>query len=151
MADVVSSEVRSKMMSGIRGKNTKPELLIRKGLHKKGFRYTLHRSDLPGKPDLTLAKYNAVVFVHGCFWHKHNCHLFKKPSTRVEFWESKLEKNVIIDSKAVEALTRAGWRIAIVWECALKGKHKRDIDYVIDKCNAWLLSKKKYLEIKGTS
>lgn len=151
MADIVSKDVRSKMMSGIRGKDTKPELMVRKGLHRMGLRYALHRRDLPGKPDLVFVKHRAVVFVHGCFWHKHDCHLFKMPSTRVEFWKVKLEKNVATDTRSNEALRRAGWRVAVVWECALKGKYKKDIRSVVDKCHSWILSKKEYLEIKGFS
>lgn len=91
MADVVTPEKRSKMMSGIQGKNTKPELTIRKGLHALGFRYRLHGKTLPGKPDLVFPKYKAVIFIHGCFWHAHHCHLFKWPSTRVDFWQEKIQ------------------------------------------------------------
>lgn len=149
MADIVSSEVRSRLMSGIRGKNTKPELQIRKALHRIGFRYSLHRKDLPGKPDIVLAKHNAVIFVHGCFWHKHDCNLFKMPSSRQEFWKSKLERNVAIDVRNNESLKNFGWRVAIIWECALKGKKRKNPDEIIAQCRKWLLSKKKYLEIKG--
>lgn len=149
MADIVSSETRSRMMSGIRGKDTKPELLIRKGLHRSGFRYSLHRKNLPGKPDLVFSKYNALIFVHGCFWHKHKCNLFKMPSTRLEFWQPKLERNVVKDKRNNQSLKDAGWRIAIVWECAIKGKTKRSLDEIIREVGKWLLSKKNYLEIKG--
>lgn len=149
MADIVSKEVRSKMMAGIREKNTKPELFIRKGLHHAGFRYSLHRKDLPGKPDLVLPKYNAVIFVHGCFWHKHGCHLFTMPTTRREFWRNKLQKNVQKDTKCSRKLTEDGWRIGIIWECALKGKTRKKPDEIIRTCAKWLLSKKRYLEIKG--
>ena len=93
MVDVVSKEKRSKMMSGIRYKDTKPEIIIRKALHAKGFRYSLHNNKLPGKPDIVLPKYNAIIFIHGCFWHQHNCHLFKWPSTRPEFWQNKISGN----------------------------------------------------------
>ena len=93
MNDVVDSATRSRMMSGIKGKNTKPELMVRSGLHRLGYRFRLHRKDLPGKPDLVFAKHRAVIFVHGCFWHYHDCHLFKMPSTRREFWETKIGRN----------------------------------------------------------
>lgn len=149
MADIVSSDVRSKMMAGIRGTNTKPELMIRKALHRKGFRYSLHRKNLPGKPDLVLPKYKAVLFVNGCFWHKHGCNLFKMPSSRTEFWTQKLERNVANDLKAVEMLRQKGWRVGVIWECALKGTRKANFESVIATCNKWLLSKKDYLEIKG--
>ncbi|MEP5072641.1 MAG: very short patch repair endonuclease, partial [Crocinitomicaceae bacterium] len=122
MGDIVSPEKRSEMMSGIRGKDTKPEMMIRSGLHNLGFRYKLHDRALPGKPDLKFTKYNAVVFVHGCFWHKHDCHLFKMPLTRSAFWEKKFESNTSNDKKNMEILAKMGWRIAIIWECALRGK-----------------------------
>ncbi len=105
-------------MSGIRGKNTKPELLIRSELHKAGFRYRLHRKDLPGRPDLVFSRHRAVLFVHGCFWHQHDCHLFKWPSTRPEFWREKIEGNLERDRKQYAELQNAGWRIATIWECA---------------------------------
>ena len=99
MTDVVNKQTRSRMMSGIKSKNTKPELIIRKALFKKGFRFKLHDKSLPGKPDLVLPKYDAVIFIHGCFWHQHNCHLFKWPSTRPEFWETKIHRNVEVDKR----------------------------------------------------
>lgn len=149
MADIVSKEVRSRMMSGIRSKNTKPELLIRRGLHRMGLRYSLHRRDLPGKPDLVFTKHNAVLFIHGCFWHGHDCHLFKMPSSRPEFWHAKLGRNRLVDEKATEALKTRGWRIGVVWECALKGKYSHPVKDIIQECYDWLLSKSEYIEIKG--
>ena len=97
MVDVVDTATRSRMMAGIRGTNTKPELLLRKGLHAQGFRFRLHSTGLPGKPDIVLPRHHAVVFAHGCFWHGHNCHLFKWPSTRPEFWQAKIERNREVD------------------------------------------------------
>lgn len=121
MADIVDAKTRSRMMSGIRGKNTKPELLLRGELHSAGLRYRLHGAKLPGKPDLVFAKYHAVVFVHGCFWHRHeNCRFASTPATRPEFWESKFTANVQRDAKSMAALLNMGWRVAVVWECALK-------------------------------
>lgn len=139
MADVVDPATRSRMMSGIRGKNTKPELLIRKALHARGFRYRLH-CDLPGKPDICLPKHRAVIFVHGCFWHGHDCHLFKWPSTRPEFWRAKIERNRAVDAAAEAALGEGGWRVAVVWECALKGRARRPLDQVADKLDLWIRS-----------
>lgn len=149
MADVVSPEVRSRMMAGIRGKNTKPEMLIRRGLHAEGFRYRVHAKDLPGKPDLIFPKYRAVIFVHGCFWHGHNCHLFKWPSTRKDFWRKKIERNLEVDLAAQDRLTRLGWRCCLVWECALKGRSRLPDGEVIAKIAKWLPSKKKKKEIRG--
>jgi len=138
------------MMSGIKGKNTKPELVIRHALHKAGFRYRLHDKRLPGKPDLVLPKYNAVIFVNGCFWHGHGCHLFKWPSTRQEWWRTKITKTVQIDQDHLRELSGLGWRVATVWECALKGRTRRDFDEVIDTLAAWLQSgESTRLEIAG--
>ena len=118
MADIVDSETRSRMMSGIGGKNTKPELLVRRFLHAQGFRYRLHRRDLPGRPDIVLPKYHMVVFVHGCFWHRHpGCRLAAVPATRPEFWAQKFKENVLRDCGQMESLRRTGWRVTVVWEC----------------------------------
>lgn len=136
-------------MAGIRGKNTKPELLIRSGLHRRGLRFSLHRKDLPGNPDLVMPKYKAVIFVHGCFWHCHNCHLFKWPKSRPDFWRNKIEGNRANDEKAVVQLRRDGWRILVIWECALKGKEKLPLVDVLDQSLAWLQSSKIGYEIQG--
>lgn len=149
MADIVTAEVRSRMMSGIRGTNTKPELLLRKGLHALGFRFRLHDRSLPGKPDIVLPRYKAVIFAHGCFWHGHDCHLFKWPSTRPEFWQAKIARNRAADERTDAALSEAGWRQAIVWECALKGKTRLPLEDVIRSCAEWLKSDQPRLEIRG--
>lgn len=121
MADVVSAEVRSRMMAGIRGRNTRPELLLRRELHARGLRFRLHRKDLPGSPDLVFPRYKAVVFVHGCFWHRHDdCRYASTPATRTEFWQKKFAANVARDRKVEDDLTTLGWRVAVVWECALR-------------------------------
>lgn len=146
MTDVVDPETRSKMMSGIRGKDTKPELEIRQSLHQRGIRYRLHDEKLPGKPDIVLKKYNAVIFIHGCFWHRHNCHLFKWPKTRPEFWKQKINRNHENDTTALEGLQSAGWRVCIVWECSIKGASK-NISKVSDAIMNWLQSNKSLLEI----
>src|SRR6187551_416227 len=99
-------------MAAIRGRNTKPELLVRKAMHAAGLRYRLHAKDLPGRPDLVFARHRAVVFVNGCFWHQHDCHLFKWPGTRLDFWREKIGRNAINDARAIAALRHAGWRVA---------------------------------------
>lgn len=137
-------------MSGIRGKNTKPELAIRRGLHRQGFRYRLHAGDIPGKPDLVLPRFRAAIFVNGCFWHHHDCHLFKMPSTRTEFWSQKIERNVERDERVQSQLAESGWRFLVVWECALKGKTRLALDDVIARISQWLPSSGTYLEIGGT-
>lgn len=112
-------------MSGIRGKNTKPEIQVRKLLHAAGYRFRLHRKDLPGKPDIVLPRYRVAILVHGCFWHGHeNCHLFRLPKSRTEFWEQKISGNIERDKKNLAALIDKGWRVLLVYECALKGKQK---------------------------
>jgi DNA mismatch endonuclease (patch repair protein) len=148
MADVVTPDVRSRMMSGIRGKNTKSELLLRKALHAKGFRFRIH-TDLPGKPDIVFPKWRAVIFAHGCFWHGHNCHLFKWPKSRSEFWQSKISGNVARDAANIRKLTEMGWRVGVVWECALKGKTRLDSTRTIELCSGWLKSNRKRLELAG--
>lgn len=135
--DIVDKQTRSRMMSGIRSKNTKPELLVRRLLHRRGFRYRLHVSGLPGKPDLVFPKYHAVVFVHGCFWHGHECKLFRMPGTRTEFWKRKITGNRQRDRRESKALAKLGWRIAIVWECALRGSNA-DPENAVEKLAAWL-------------
>lgn len=119
--DTVSSKVRSQMMSGIRSLNTKPEQTVRKALFAAGFRFRLHRRDLPGVPDVVLPSKKVAVFINGCFWHRHSCRYYKLPTTRTEFWAAKLEDNARRDKKNREALLSLGWRVMTVWECALKG------------------------------
>ncbi len=119
--DIVDTKTRSRMMSGIGGKDTKPELLLRRGLHARGFRFRLHDKRLPGKPDLVLPKFKAAIFVHGCFWHRHEgCRYATTPSTRPEFWAEKFATNLERDARNEAAVRDLGWRIAIVWECSLK-------------------------------
>ncbi|CAM3601385.1 very short patch repair endonuclease [Agrobacterium radiobacter] len=149
MADIVPAHVRSRMMSGIRGKDTKPELLVRKALHAAGFRYRLHERTLPGKPDMVFPKYSAVVFVHGCFWHGHDCHLFRMPSTRTEFWQAKISGNVARDVRATALLRETGWRVGTVWECALKGREKLPVDDIVAALAVWLRGETPELEIRG--
>lgn len=108
-------------MSGIRGKDTRPEMLVRSGLHRLGFRFRLYARDLPGRPDLVLRKYSAAVFVHGCYWHRHEgCRYATMPATRPEFWQEKFEANVRRDRRHQKMLREAGWRVFVIWECALR-------------------------------
>jgi len=121
MADVHTAKQRSYNMSRIKGKNTKPEMLVRKFLHANGYRYKLHDKKLPGKPDIVLPKYKTVIFVHGCFWHGHtNCKYFVVPKTRSKWWMDKINGNKGNDIKAVRALKKDGWKVISIWECHLK-------------------------------
>lgn len=123
MADVHSKEIRSYNMSQIKGKNTKPEILVRKFLHSKGFRFRLHDAKLPGKPDIILPKYKTVIFVHGCFWHGHkNCKYATIPKTKTEWWLKKIIGNVANDKKKSSNLKKEGWRVINIWTCQLKPK-----------------------------
>lgn len=127
-------------MQAVRSKNTTPELLVRHLLFSRGFRYRLHMPGLPGAPDIVLRRFKAVVFVHGCFWHGHDCSLFRLPATRTEFWEAKISSNRLRDRRDTEALMLAGWRVLHVWECALKGRRKWDAGRLGDAVAAWLRS-----------
>ena len=121
MADVHNKKTRSYNMSKIRSKNTKPEMLVRKHLFSKGFRYRLHYNDLPGKPDLVLSKYNAVIFIHGCFWHGHEgCRYFVIPKTRTEWWLNKINRNKELDIQNNSKLRGLGWNVITIFECELK-------------------------------
>lgn len=137
-------------MAGIRGANTKPEMLIRRGLHALGFRFRLHGRKLPGKPDLILPRYRAVIFVHGCFWHRHECQLFKWPQTRREFWREKIEGNADRDARAEARLKQSDWRVLKIWECALKGPSRLDPEKVIERAAFWLRSDDAEGEIRGS-
>lgn len=124
MADVHSSETRSYNMSQIRSKNTKPELVVRKYLFAHGFRYSLHRKDLPGKPDIVLPKYKTVIFVHGCFWHGHeNCKYFVIPKTKRDWWLNKIGRNKQLDSENIQKLKNDKWKVIVLFECELKKKN----------------------------
>ena len=136
-------------MAGIRGRNTKPERVIRSVLHRRGFRFRLHRSDLPGKPDLVFPKHRAVILIHGCFWHGHGCHLFRWPKTREDFWREKIRSNMERDRRQFSALRDAGWRVATIWECALKGRYRLPIETVTEVCARWLVSDENELGLRG--
>lgn len=150
MPDVVDRETRSRMMAGIQGKDTKPELSLRRALHARGFRYRLHAKDLSGKPDLVLPKHRAVVFVHGCFWHRHEgCRFATTPATRPEFWQAKFAANVARDSAVCSMLLRDGWRVATVWECALRTPELSEAS--ASAISAWLVSEEPQIALGDPS
>lgn len=135
-------------MSGIRSRNTKPELRVRKALHAGGYRYRVNQRQLPGSPDIVLRKFGAVILVHGCFWHGHNCSLFKLPMTRTDFWRAKIAGNQERDVRNVHQLEAKGWRICVVWECVLRGRRDEAwFDTVIQLIENWLHSDSRLLEI----
>lgn len=139
------------MMAGIRATDTKPELVLRKGLHAAGFRYRLHVKDLPGRPDMVFPRHRAVLFAHGCFWHGHDCHLFRWPSTRQDWWREKITRNRTVDARCEVAMAEAGWRLGVVWECALKGRARLPLIEVLEACAAWLHSDTARLEVRGAA
>jgi DNA mismatch endonuclease (patch repair protein) len=149
VTDVVDKATRSRMMAGIRGTNTRPEFVVRKIVHRLGYRFRLHDAKLPGKPDLVLARHSAVIFVHGCFWHGHGCSLFKWPSTRQAFWQGKISGNKDRDVRTLRTLRGDGWRILVVWECALKGPSRLTPERLALKLDAWLRSKQAFRQIRG--
>ena len=126
------------MMAGIGPRNTKPEMIIRRGLHALGWRYRLHAKDLPGKPDLVFPARRALILVQGCFWHGHDCALFRWPATREEFWRTKLSGNIARDARVRGELLDLGWRVLEVWECTLKGKDRLPVDEVLARCAGFL-------------
>lgn len=147
--DVHSPEVRSHNMSRIRGRNTKPEMLIRRGLHRRGLRYQLHRRDLPGSPDLVFTSRRCAIFVHGCFWHGHGCRMFRLPGTRTDFWREKIDANRTRDARAADALAARGWRKLIVWECALRGPARLGEEVLLDACERFVRGDALSLELEG--
>jgi len=135
MADRITKAQRSRNMARVKNKNTAPELIVRKTLHRLGFRFRLHRSDLPGNPDIVLPRHHKIVFVHGCFWHGHTCPRGKRPSTRQDFWNRKLDGNQKRDKANQDKLKELGWEILIVWECQVKNVdnlEKQLLDFMKD-------------------
>lgn len=151
MADIVDGPTRSRMMAGIRGKDTVPELIVRRGLHALGFRFLLHDRRLPGKPDMVLPRWRAVIFVQGCFWHGHDCPLFKWPKTREAFWRDKIGRNRTRDAESEARLDAAGWRVLKIWECSVKGPGRVAAETVPSLAAAWLRSGTATAEIRGTA
>lgn len=150
MADTVSPEKRSDMMSGIRGKDTKPEIVVRRLLHRLGYRFRLHCKDLPGRPDIVLPKWRTVIFVNGCYWHGHkDCHLFRLPKTRTEFWSKKIEGNQARDQRNHIVLEAAGWKVLVIWECAVSKKKSLTTKQLEIALTAALKSSKSLIDIRG--
>lgn len=136
-------------MASIRGKNTKPELMLRRALHAAGYRYRLHVKTLPGAPDLVFPARGAVIFVHGCFWHGHDCPLFKLPASSAAFWEEKIRRNQDVDRRAQEGLAARGWRALVVWECALRGARRVPQASLLQTVGRWLDEGSQNGEISG--
>lgn len=139
MVDRLTPDQRRLNMSHVRAKNTVPEMTVRRLMHRLGFRYRLHRQDLPGRPDIVLPRYRAAIFVHGCFWHGHDCSLFRMPATRTEFWASKIAANRRRDGDAVSGLRDVGWRSLLIWECALRGRGRLPAEMLTDSITAFIV------------
>lgn len=138
--DVLTVEQRRLNMSRVRGRDTRPELAVRKALHARGLRYRLHSRALPGCPDVVFPAFRTVLFVNGCFWHGHDCLLFKEPSTRANFWKEKIGRTVRRDQERTNALIAQGWRVLTVWECALRGRRRRRLTDVVSRCEHFIRS-----------
>lgn len=147
--DVLTPEQRRRNMSRIRGRDTKPEMLLRRGLHAAGFRFRLHARDLPGRPDLVLPRHRAAIQVHGCFWHDHGCPMCRLPATRPEFWAAKLQGNRERDQRTAQSLRDAGWRLLTVWECSLRGPARLPLDAVLARCSGFIRGNAPVDEVTG--
>ena len=149
MTDIVDKRTRARIMSRIRGRDTGPEIALRKSLHRMGFRYRLHSSKLPGRPDLVLSGRRAVVFVHGCFWHRHaECRFATTPASNVDFWKEKFKATVLRDVRVHEELRNLGWRVATVWECVLNGSELSATSHLV---GSWLEGHEPVLELPPTA
>jgi len=137
MADIVSRSKRTEIMSSVKQRHTKPEIAVRKILHRHGFRFRLHNKKLPGTPDIVLPKHKAVIFVHGCFWHQHErCRKSRRPTSNIEFWDKKLDRNIVRDSQKESELKNSGWKVLIIWDCEIK-----DEELLIKKVEYFLHAK----------
>ncbi|MFA7348036.1 MAG: DNA mismatch endonuclease Vsr [Desulfurivibrionaceae bacterium] len=143
--DSVDKTTRSRIMSRVGQKNTGPEMKLRGSLHRIGLRYKLHDKKLPGTPDIVFPRFKAVLFVHGCFWHRHGCNATTMPGTNVEFWRKKFAENIARDRSHIDALLDGGWRVAVVWECLIRGN--ADLEAVAFKVREWLETNEKYTSI----
>lgn len=150
MADIIDSASRSRLMARIGSKNTKPETMLGKALFAEGLRYRKNVKGLPGSPDLVFRKFSAAVFVHGCFWHGHDCDLFRLPMTRPEFWSKKIRSNRVRDERAIDALREMGYRPAVVWECAIRGTGKLSLEACARITSDWIKSDREFLDLRGT-
>jgi DNA mismatch endonuclease, patch repair protein len=145
MVDVVDKMTRSRMMSGIRGKHTQPEVLLRRALHARGFRFRLHANELPGRPDIVLPRFHAAIQVHGCFWHRHqHCVYCTRPASNIDFWNRKFSETIARDQRNLVSLKNLGWRTAIVWECSLEA---HAIEAVAGRLAKWLKGQSSFMEI----
>lgn len=149
MVDTVDRATRSRMMAAVRGRDTAIELFLRSALHRRGFRFRKDVRRLPGRPDIVLPKYRAVIFLHGCFWHAHHCPLFRWPRDNAQFWKEKIGTNSDRDLRNVERLSALGWRVLVVWECALRGRVREEREAVVADAAAWIRSRQPYSEIGG--
>lgn len=147
--DTVSPETRSRMMAAIKAKDTKPELAIRRGLHAIGFRYSLHTSRFPGRPDIVLTKHRAVIWINGCYWHGHSCGAGRLPNSNESYWHPKIERTRARDVRNAAAVEAAGWRSLTIWECALRRRGAIGLDAVIERAAEWILSGAGSAEIAG--
>lgn len=144
--DTVDKTTRSRIMSKVGQKDTGPEMKLRRSLHKIGLRYRLHDKKLPGSPDIVFPRFKAVLFVHGCYWHRHGCKATTTPSSNEEFWHKKFDENVARDRRNIGALLDGGWRVAVVWECVLKGKNANP-DWVASLVCGWLKTSEQSMSI----
>ena len=151
MADVVDMATRSRMMSGVRGRDTKLEVFLRSSLHRRGFRFRKNVGGLPGKPDIVLHRYSAIILANGCFWHGHQCHLFRLPATRPEFWRAKIDANMARDARNIHRLREEGWRVLLVWECAWKGRTRVALEGLVDRTAGWITGSTEFAEIEGVA
>lgn len=147
--DTVDKATRSRIMRSVRQKNTGPEMRLRSALHKRGLRFRLHDRRLPGSPDLVLPKFGAVIFVHGCYWHRHGCYRSTTPTSRTEFWTEKFDANKVRDARNIAGLREIGWRVMTVWECALIGKTAIEPEELIERVISWLVGSGRRTEVMG--
>lgn len=140
---------RKRIMSSIKSKNTKPEMIIRKGLFRRGYRYRLYDKKIPGTPDVIFPRFQALIFVHGCFWHGHGCKLYRMPKNNVLYWESKILRNQQRDSEILQRLLSLNWRVMLIWECAIVGKYSYSPDTLFSQIEKWLHSSNNYQILEG--
>ena len=143
------SPARSRIMTAIRSKNTGPEVFVRRLVHRSGFRFRLHYQKLPGKPDVALPKYRAVILINGCFWHGHHCHLYNPAKMRPSVWEHKIATNRIRDQSTIQRLISLGWRVLVIWECAVQGKTRLSETQLVEEISGWIQGSDSHSEISG--
>jgi DNA mismatch endonuclease (patch repair protein) len=151
VTDRITTEARSENMRRIRSADTKPEIALRRALHSQGMRYRVAPRNLPGRPDIAFTKDRFAVFVHGCFWHRHNCRNSVVPKTNREFWEKKFDSNIARDKRVVDSLTALGWRVCVVWECAIRSCDEQRIENLARIVSAWRHRQASYMEISSVT